>query len=54
MSSMQKLNLIRLTISSSFFAECAGVRVRTVGLRVGDELFVGSFAGDRILRVSLE
>ena len=26
----------------------------TVGLRVGDELFVGSFAGDRILRVSLE
>ena len=25
----------------------------TVGLRVGDELFVGSFAGDRILRVSL-
>lgn len=26
----------------------------TVGLRVGDELFVGSFAGDRILRVALE
>ena len=26
----------------------------TVGLRVGDELFVGSFAGDRILRVRLE
>ena len=25
----------------------------TVGLRVGDELFVGSFAGDRILRVAL-
>ena len=25
----------------------------TVGLRVGDELFVGSFAGDRILRVGL-
>jgi hypothetical protein len=25
----------------------------TVGLRVGDELFVGSFAGDRILRVRL-
>jgi hypothetical protein len=25
----------------------------TVGLRVGDELFVGSFAGDRILRVDL-
>lgn len=25
----------------------------TVGLRVGDELFVGSFAGDRILRVKL-
>jgi hypothetical protein len=26
----------------------------TVGLQVGDELFVGSFAGDRILRVALE
>lgn len=26
----------------------------TVGLRVGDELFIGSFAGDRILRVSLD
>jgi sugar lactone lactonase YvrE len=25
----------------------------TVGLEVGDELFIGSFAGDRILRVSL-
>jgi hypothetical protein len=25
----------------------------TVGLRVGDELFVGSFAGDRVLRVTL-
>jgi hypothetical protein len=25
----------------------------TVGLRVGDELFIGSFAGDRILRVAL-
>ena len=25
----------------------------TVGLRVGDDLFVGSFAGDRILRVDL-
>lgn len=25
----------------------------TVGLRVGDELFVGSFAGDRLLRVTL-
>jgi len=25
----------------------------TVGLRVGDELFIGSFAGDRILRVKL-
>lgn len=25
----------------------------TVGLRVGDELFIGSFAGDRILRVRL-
>jgi hypothetical protein len=25
----------------------------TVGLRVGDELFVGSFAGDRILRVAI-
>jgi len=25
----------------------------TVGLRVGDELFIGSFAGDRILRVQL-
>jgi hypothetical protein len=25
----------------------------TVGLRVGDELFVGSFAGDRVLRVAL-
>lgn len=26
----------------------------TVGLQVGDELFIGSFAGDRILRVSLD
>jgi hypothetical protein len=26
----------------------------TVGLRVGRELFIGSFAGDRILRVSLD
>jgi hypothetical protein len=26
----------------------------TVGLQVGNELFVGSFAGDRILRVDLE
>ena len=26
----------------------------TVGLQVGDELFIGSFAGDRILRVDLE
>jgi hypothetical protein len=26
----------------------------TVGLRVGDELFIGSFAGDRVLRVALE
>ncbi len=25
----------------------------TVGLQVGDELFVGSFAGDRVLRVKL-
>ena len=25
----------------------------TVGLRVGDELFIGSFAGDRVLRVQL-
>lgn len=25
----------------------------TVGLRVGDELFIGSFAGDRVLRVAL-
>jgi hypothetical protein len=25
----------------------------TVGLQVGDELFIGSFAGDRILRVPL-
>jgi hypothetical protein len=25
----------------------------TVGLQVGNELFVGSFAGDRILRVDL-
>jgi hypothetical protein len=25
----------------------------TVGLRVGDELFIGSFAGDRVLRVNL-
>ena len=25
----------------------------TVGLRVGDELFIGSFAGDRVLRVTL-
>jgi hypothetical protein len=25
----------------------------TVGLVVGDELFVGSFAGDRVLRVDL-
>jgi len=26
----------------------------TVGLRIGDELFVGSFAGDRLLRVKLD
>jgi hypothetical protein len=26
----------------------------TVGLRVGDELFVGSFASDRLLRVKLD
>jgi hypothetical protein len=26
----------------------------TVGLRVGDELFIGSFAGDRVLRVALK
>ncbi len=26
----------------------------TVGLRVGDELFIGSFAGDRVLRVALQ
>jgi len=26
----------------------------TVGLRVGDELFIGSYAGDRILRVKLD
>ena len=25
----------------------------TVGLQVGDELFMGSFAGDRILRADL-
>ena len=25
----------------------------TVGLRVGDDLFIGSFHGDRILRVDL-
>ena len=25
----------------------------TVGLQVGDQLYVGSFAGDRILRVDL-
>jgi hypothetical protein len=25
----------------------------TVGLRVGDDLFIGSFGGDRILRVDL-
>ena len=25
----------------------------TVGLQVGDELFIGSFTGDRILRVAL-
>ena len=26
----------------------------TVGLVIGDELFIGSFAGDRILRVTLD
>ena len=26
----------------------------TVGLVIGDELFVGSFAGDRVLRISLD
>jgi len=32
----------------------AALACASVELQVGDELFVGSFAGDRILRVALE
>ena len=34
--------------------EGAPMGAGTVGLRIGDELFIGSFAGDRVLRVRLD
>ena len=34
--------------------EGAPMGAGTVGLVIGDELFIGSFAGDRILRVALD
>jgi hypothetical protein len=43
------------TLASRVLFDGAGspMGAGTVGLRVGDELFVGSFSGDRILRVDL-
>ena len=43
-----------MTIVETLYAnEGAPMGAGTVGLRVGDELFIGSFHGDRILRVNL-
>jgi len=42
-----------LASETIYRGEGAPMGAGTVGLRVGDELFVGSFAGDRILRVRL-
>ena len=44
------------TIETSVRFDSAGSPMGggTVGLQVGNELFIGSFAGDRILRVRLD
>ncbi len=44
-----------MTIVETLYAtDGAPMGAGTVGLRVGDELFIGSFHGDRILRVNLK
>ncbi len=44
-----------MTIVETLYAtDGAPMGAGTVGLRVGDELFIGSFHGDRILRVNLQ
>jgi hypothetical protein len=43
-----------LTTRVLYRGEGAPMGGGTVGLRVGDELFIGSYAGDRILRVKLD
>ena len=37
-----------------FDSEGSPMGAGTVGLQLGNELFIGSFAGDRILRVTLD
>ena len=44
-----------MTIVETLYAsDGAPMGAGTVGLRVGDELFIGSYHGDRILRVNLK
>lgn len=44
-----------MTIDETLYAsDGAPMGAGTVGLRVGDDLFIGTFHGDRILRVSLQ
>ena len=44
-----------MTIVETLYAtDGAPMGAGTVGLRVGDELFIGSFHGDRIFRVNLK
>ena len=44
---------VALTTETVFVGDGPPMGGGTVGLQVGDELFVGSFAGDRVLRVKL-
>jgi hypothetical protein len=41
-------------LGTVYESEGAPMGAGTVGLQVGRELFIGSFKGDRILRVALE
>ena len=42
-----------MSVRDIYTSDGAPMGAGTVGLQVGDELFIGSFQGDRLLRVKL-
>ena len=42
-----------MTASDVYASDGPPMGAGTVGLQVGDEIFIGSFKGDRVLRVKL-